>query len=306
MTIYTIGFGLIENCNKSDALLREIANSSGSSYYHSSNVTELESIYKKISEEIVKLSYNEQTAKALGPIYTTELYPDSYIEFNFSYMDPIFGIVLTFEEKFDNSSSLIFNIPNNYSILESRAVSYSGQRWTDSIILNGHVEYNLSTFGNYFNVLGDPYMYTLDKNYFNSSNFISVRTAHEYNNLTSGSSYNKVIYSLIRELISYSEISPIAMGCQWNIQYYDNTFENLKVPQNYFGTDRCYFNQSSQEYNENDAVQTSSFKLLQLLDVNSDGKVDYKFSEGNLIIESSQIEDIPYTWSTEVQARVWR
>ena len=38
----------------------------------------------------------------------------------------------------------------------------------------------------------------------------------------------------------------------------------------------------------------------------SDGKIDYKFSESDLKIELTQTSGIPFVKSNEVQVRVWR
>ena len=50
---------------------------------------------------------------------------------------------------------------------------------------------------------------------------------------------------------------------------------------------------------------TAVYNLLKLLDVDSDNKVDVKFSEQDLQISASEITGIPYTWATEVQVRKW-
>ena len=57
--------------------------------------------------------------------------------------------------------------------------------------------------------------------------------------------------------------------------------------------------------NDNDALQTSTYKLLELLDFDNNGKLNVEFTEQDLQISSSEVTGIPYDWSTEVQARTW-
>jgi hypothetical protein len=53
VTIFTIGFGLIDDCDRASNLLNEIAIIGNGTYQHSSNTSELILIYENISYEIL-------------------------------------------------------------------------------------------------------------------------------------------------------------------------------------------------------------------------------------------------------------
>jgi len=46
--------------------------------------------------------------------------------------------------------------------------------------------------------------------------------------------------------------------------------------------------------------------IIDSLDLDSDGTIEIKFSEQNLVLSSSEVQGIPFTWETEAQVRVWR
>ena len=52
-------------------------------------------------------------------------------------------------------------------------------------------------------------------------------------------------------------------------------------------------------------MQEAVYKLLRILDLNLNNKIETKLSENNLQISPNEIEGIPFTWSTEVQVRIW-
>ena len=82
---------------------------------------------------------------------------------------------------------------------------------------------------------------------------------------------------------------------------------NVTVPNTYIGTNQCYYTEAEgQSYDSTDALQTTVVRLLQQLDLNFNNKVDIVFTEQDLQIDLSEVTGIPYTWSTEVQVRIWR
>ena len=58
-------------------------------------------------------------------------------------------------------------------------------------------------------------------------------------------------------------------------------------------------------YDENDANQVAIANLLSLFDFDSDSKLDYFLNTQEIDFKVTQIQGIPYTWSTEVQIRSW-
>jgi hypothetical protein len=306
ITIYTVGFGLVENCGAAANLLREIANITGGKYYSSSNATELEKIYREISAEFLEASYAEQTLNASGNFQTTILYPDSYIKINSSEDSRVYGSITNFETQFSDNNGGIFFLPPNSSVLESKAISYSGARWTNYIRINNFLAYNLSIFGFDYSKLGDPYSINFDSSLLLPGiNYVNITTGISPSNITSGSSSNKIIVTLIRNASSFSPISSFAEGCSWHIEFDDLSNLTILIPANYSGVNSCYYSSLISDYDSNDALQNAVYSLLKSVDYDLDNRVDIKFSEQDLDVSSFTIVGIPYSWNTEVQIRRW-
>ncbi|MEM0465880.1 MAG: VWA domain-containing protein [Candidatus Pacearchaeota archaeon] len=304
-TIYSIGFGRIAQCSFANQTLKAIADCGNGSFYASSDADSLKSVYEGIAYDILRLSYSEQLSNASENIKTT-LYPDSYIEFDYNKPNLPYGLINSFEKKFLNSTNVYFDIPENSTIIETKVISYSGPRWTDKVIVNNHVVYNLSIYGNNYVRLGDPYSINIPNSLIQENNSVLLTTGINPSNSTNGSISNKIIYRLIRNVSSFTSILSRADGCIWNLEFQDETQTTIKVPSSYFGTDICYYKSDRREiFDENDAIEIAVFDLLKLLDLNNDGKIDLKLTENNLVITSSQIDGIPYSWSTQVQVRRW-
>ncbi len=299
--VYAVGFG-----NDVDSSTMQAIASCGNGSYYYSDVSNLVDVYNQIASEIIQASYAEQTVVFSGNI-SSILYPDSYIEFNYTKTAVPYGLLTTFEKQFTDNYFGSFNIPSDSRIIDAKVVSYSGPRWTDKVTINNYTIYNLSGFGSDYTKLGDPYYISLPNSLINTSNIVRVTTGLSPINSTSGSLSNKIVYTVIRNMTSYnSSIYPVSKGCAWNLEFEDTTSTTMDIPNNYSGADYCYYNETGQRIaNENDAMQVAVLSLLKLLDIDSNGKLDVKFSEQNLEVGSSQITGIPYSWSTEVQIRRW-
>lgn len=300
ITIYAVGFG----SDADTATMQAIANCGGGSYYFG-NVSEIVSVYQQIAQNIIQASYSEQTISSSGNISTT-LFPDSYIEYQYTAPNVTYGLEATGEILFTNSTSGYFNIPQGAVISDARVLSYSGPRWTDYVGANNNLVYRLSDYGTDYTKLGDPYSIGIPAGFLGSNNTIVLTTGLAPGNSSEGSSSNKVIYTVIRPATGYSKISPSASGCLWTIEFEDSTNSTIPVPANYSGSNTCSYTSSSVSYNDNDAVNNAVYNLLTGLDLNSNHKVETKFSEQDLVVSSNEVSGIPYTWNSEVQVRVWR
>ncbi|MBR9705377.1 hypothetical protein GOV12_08235 [Candidatus Pacearchaeota archaeon] len=298
----TIGLG---NSVGGHQMLQEISNCSNGTYYLG-NYTDLAGVYKKVAENLVKAIFIEQTAYILDENGTTFLFPDSYIKFNYTKTPTIYGLVNTFEKQFFNSTNANFSLPENSTIVETRVVSYSGPRWTDNVYINNNNIFNLSRYDTDYIKLGDPYSINIPNSEINQNNEVVLTTGLSPDNSTVGSEFNKIIYKLIRNISTFTPILPKAEGCIWNIEFEDTTTSSITVPDYYFGTDLCFYEFGNMVISDNnDAIEQAVFELLKLLDLDNDGRIDLKLTEENLVISSSQIDGIPYTWSTQVQVRRW-
>jgi hypothetical protein len=305
--VYAIGFG--SNINRQ--VMEDIANCGHGNYYFV-NVSQLESIYRQVASDVIQAAYVEQTI--VGEGINTRLYPDSYI--NISYKESIpYGLVVVSEtpEFNNNLSQGSFFVPNDTAPYDAKVVSYSGSKWTSKVEKYNNVTgtwdniFDLGEYGVNFTKLGDPYMVNIPPSLINVGNN-SVRVGVGLNpfNASAGSPYNKVIYSVLKEISSYTAILPFANGCEWEVEFEDGTTSTFKVPSNYSGSGSCSYTSSLQSYDENDAINNAVFKLLQEMDLNLNGKIETKFSENDLSINSVEVSGIPFAWETEVQVRTWK
>jgi hypothetical protein len=304
-TVYAIGFGNVSACALANSTLQSVAQCGKGKYFTSNNATILGDFYTNISQEIISISYTEQVANASGNLTNTILYPDSYIELNYTQETQPFGLIATTEKQFDNEDNGTFSIPPNSSIIMATAISYSGPRWTATVENNNQLIYNLSSYGDDYTLLGDPYAFRIPLPFLSQNNTVKIVRGTSPTNLSSGSIYNKIIYTILKNASAYTKISASASGCIWNIGFDDSTNATMRVPSSYLGSDNCYYTDTAQSYNDNDAYQVAVFELLKKLDLDNDNKVDIKFTEQSMNIASSELKGIPYLWSTEVEVRVW-
>jgi len=297
--IFTIGLTGFVN----QEMLTEIA-SQPDYYYYTPDASGLENVYEQISQKISAI-YREQTLIS-EEFETTILYPDSYIKINYNESQTaIQGIILTLEKQFDNASIGTFKIPQDSTIVSAKAISYSGPRWTNSVSINGNNIYRLNEYGNDYIELGDPYAITIPTQFLQENNTVEISTALSPTNSSEGSKHNKIIYQIQKNSSSYSSICPYISGCTWHIEFEDGTNTTINIPSNYSEGIQCYYTSTTQNYDANDALQEAVYKLLKILDINQNDKVDTKLSENNLQITPNEIEGIPFTWSTEIQIRIW-
>ncbi len=305
-TVHSIGFGNVNTCAFVNKTLQAIASCGNGSFYTSDNSTQLQQIYSNISQNILQLSYSEQTALTFGNT-SGILYPDSYINLNYTKPSNPFGLILSVEKSFTNSTTGNFTLYANSTILDARVTSYSGPRWTEKLQINNFITYNLNNFVTPYIKLGDPYSLIIPKDYIGSQNNVLISTAVSSTNISSGSVYNKIIYTLTKNFTAFSPVVGNAQGCIWNLQFDDGTNLTATVPKIYSGTNQCYFPAQIglSTHDPNDAIQTAVYNLLNEIDLDKNGKLDIKFNEQALQIDISQISGIPFTWHTEVQIRRW-
>ena len=304
-TVHSIGFGPVSTCGLSSRTLLSIATCGNGSYYASDNATQLQQIYANISQNIVQLSYAQQTATVSGNA-TGILYPDSYINLNYTFLKNPFGVIIPLEKQFENTTQGNFSIYPNSTILDAQVTSYSGPKWTDKLKINGNTVCNISKYGNSYISLGDPYSILIPSGLVLNQNDITLTTAVAPTNVTVGSASNKIIYTLAKNFSSFSPILAIAQGCQWNIQFEDYTNITVRIPSAYNGSSQCYFPPNGGfTHDPNDAFQVAVYNLLRQLDLNGNQLIDPKITEQALQIDISQVNGIPYTWQTEVQIRTW-
>ncbi|MDP2925050.1 MAG: vWA domain-containing protein [Nanoarchaeota archaeon] len=307
--IYSIGFGPVGTCTMANNTMSNIAKCGGGKYYSSSNASILKELYENVSQEIIKLSYSEQASNVSGSVFT-KLFHDSYIQYNFTKKQVPYGLHIALENKFIDSYYGSFDIPLNSTIVEAKAVSYSGPKWTKNVKINNGSIYNLSLYGGDYRKLGDPYAVYIPNNLIKDKNNVSITLGISPENYTNGSINNKIIYKVVKNLGTFSEgIYKNALGCYWSVQFEDNTNLTLNIPSNYSEDNICLYQQDNHAINDlgdrNDAINIAVYSLFKLLDFDDNGKLDLKFNEQNFDISSSQITGIPYSEYITVEVRTW-
>jgi len=304
ITFYTIGFGNIGDQTR--GALERIADCSDGKYVYESDLNLLVDIYDDVIDAIIA-RYQLQTVYTSENI-ETKLYSDSYIEFVYDPAEPESGVVFTVEKPFDTGS---FDITDVFKVLEARVTSYSGPRWTDSVTVNNNLIYDLSSYGTTSYIeLGDPFNVQLPVSSLQTGpNTVSLTTGLSPGETNGGSASNKIIYKVKGGAFAYSDIRINADGCVWHIEFEGNPVpQDFEIPSG--ATGDCYFDstlghEDGSIANLDDAYQEAVLDLLNLLDLNNDGRVDTMFSEQDLQISLDQVTGIPMPLSLEVEARTW-
>jgi hypothetical protein len=300
---YTIGFG--DDANT--ATLTQMAACADGSFY--SAIDDLEVIYEKIAEEIIETAYYEQTVEVSGEFFS-ELFSDSYIEFEYEKTPLLTGLLATIEQPFTDSENASFSLPLNSTLIEASAISYSGPKWTALLNVNNQSVYNLSEYQTDFLRLGDPYSVNIPISSTSQNNNLTLKTGLASDNISEGSIYNKIIYTISKDLASYTSVSATATGCNWTVQF--STYNlTLPIPEDYSGSEACEYSSSSYcgIYSDcqgaTDSTQIATYNLFKLLDFDLDGKLDVDLSVEDMQITTSDLEGVPFLFSTEVQVRKW-
>jgi hypothetical protein len=137
-------------------------------------------------------------------------------------------------------------------------------------------------------------------------NLVRVYTGLNPFDSYNGSKYNKIIYSVIKGLPQFSEVLANAEGCTWTIEFGDNTNETISFPTNYTGSKVCFFTSTNHIRPANDAINQAVYNLFESLDLDGDYRIETRFSEKDLMINSFEVEGIPFMTQAEIQVRVWR
>ncbi len=314
--VYAVGFGPDSDYQT----LTSIAECGHGASYNT-NVSNITSIYQKISEIIFNLSYSAQTITSFQNVsVNSTLFPDSYIQFEYTPLitQDTYGLMpITIETpKFGNSITQgSFEIPNGVVVLDAKLASYSADKWTDLASISSGAGwqnfYNLSYFGSDYHILGDPYIVNIPINYIQTGeNSIMIRTGLAPNNATGGSPDDRAFYTLgIDVFINYTSVFEKAEGCTWTVIFEDDTNSTIKIPSDYAGPNACSFTSSTEcqsDYSD-DAINNAVCKLLERLDLDDNGKLYIKIGQDNLQTETVQIGGIPYMWGpTIMEVRVWK
>lgn len=316
-TVHAIGFGPVSSCYLANFTLNNVAESGDGEYYASSNATELQDIYMGLANNILTYTYKAQAIILTGNLIKSRLFPDSHFELNFTpYVNiesagdiPLSVELPPFNNNFTNGT---FRIPPNITLAEVLVTSYSGDRWTNDVIVFGDtstvVPYNLSSYGSNYRLLGDPFIVQIPPNYFESGTNVTVRidTGLSPDNVSGGSPDNRLIFTVLARTNAESEgVGALADGCTWDIRFEDGSALNATIPADYSGNNQCRFFNAS--YDRDDAIESAAFILFSQLDLDGDGLLDIRFDKQSLNTNVLVTSGVPYLWGpTLVEVRVWQ
>ncbi|MBU0757651.1 MAG: hypothetical protein KKF44_06280 [Nanoarchaeota archaeon] len=311
ITVYAVGY----SDEAEESTLLSIAECGDGLFAKSDNITVLQEFYQDVASSIISTSRHSQTIEieGEGDIQSSILYGDSYIAMNYTPVSepPEFGEIAVIVEKsnFDNCSFNV-TIPQDIRISDAKLTSYSAEHWTDELIVNGQLIYNLSDFNRDYTTLGDPFVINIPSSTLSSGgNSFSIRTGDSYENFTGCSHNNTFIYSaLLKSSVSYSDVLENAEGCEWYIEFENGKNTTVYVPSDYLGTKHCdYKNPLPASYDKNDTYDDAVYRLLDFLDLDDNGRIFVDLEEKNFVIGALSVGKIPYPWGPAItEVRVWK
>jgi hypothetical protein len=194
--------------------------------YVTDNADTLSDIYKKIAKEIVELGYAAQKVNITGAVRLENiLYPDSYIEYNFTpsfYINPdeLGKVSITREGKrlreltggnfitdpTTGTKEGWYYIPEGVTVVDAKITSYSSEFWTDRLLINSSYKgnwetiYNLTNYKTDYRGLGDPYIIQIPVNYVRpGNNSLKIGVGYTVDNKimnVGGSPDSRLIYTM--------------------------------------------------------------------------------------------------------------
>ncbi|MFH1409414.1 MAG: vWA domain-containing protein [Nanoarchaeota archaeon] len=317
VTIHAVGFGPVDQCMLANQTLYAIAESGEGDYYVSDNASRLHEIYQGFGESILSFVYEAQAIIFTGDLIKSQLYPDSYIELNFTpFVDSeIFGqLPLTVENPpFNNNyTNGTFSFPPNATLIDARVTSYSGNLWTVDVEINNGTEtlvpYNLTRYGDDYLGFGDPFVVEIPPSYLSGgvNTSLNIHTGSSPSELVGGSVDDRLIYTILVKTSAGSEgVGSLAEGCAWELSFEEGADLQVLLPGNYSGPQLCYYSNAS--YNLLDAIDSAAYNLFKQLDLDQDGLIDVRFDENSLETNVLVTTGVPYLWGpTLVEVRIWQ
>ena len=173
-----------------------------------------------------------------GKNISTFLSNNSYIKFEYKYEEEKLNYKeISFSQQTSQfggcNGSLI--VPPNLTVSDVKIISYSGGWWTDRLSIdnkrnNKNLTYNLSEYGNNYELLGDPYVIHVPITYIqsNDSNNFSIRLGvNPINGSKTCSTKDKAIYVIRIEAFGSSQgIFPDCFGANVTV-YYDTNSDGV-------------------------------------------------------------------------------
>jgi hypothetical protein len=315
ITVYTVGFG---NLNQGAIDTLAAMSECGNGEFVETGNENVTEIYQGIAQTIVDLNYESQQLVSSGGSLNSTLFTDSYIDIVYTpTAAEQFGLIpVTIETaRFGNNVSIgNFSVPSSVTVTEARVTSYSGDKWTDKASINtgsGFVDFfDLSDYGADYVNLGDPYSVHIPAALIGENNEVLISTGTTPVNSTGGSVDNRILYTAgISLAVNYTGVFEFATGCIWDVSFEDGSNATLTLPSSYTGGQNCTFTDTTDcaaDY-ATDGVNNAVCQLFSQLDIDDDGDLFVKFGDGDIDVDTTTIETVPFMWGPSVvEVRVWR
>ncbi|MFH1229850.1 MAG: hypothetical protein V1678_05525, partial [Candidatus Aenigmatarchaeota archaeon] len=312
ITVHAVGYSV----SADGSTLQSIADCGGGIYKTSSNAEELSDFYSAVVFNVLNAVERSQAlvVEEGTPFPRSVLYADSFISFNYTPIITEPGpkeILVTFEtEQFENCTPEI-DIYDGLRVVDAQIASFSGEHWTDLVAVDNVSVYNLSLYNTNYSTLGDPFIVDIPSSYLSSGvHNLNLSIGDAPNQDLNCSPNNTLIYSaLINSSIARTDIVPYQAGCNWTIQFEDETFINVKMPTS-GGHMNCNYTNESHALTENisnDAYNLAVYTMLNDLDFDDDGKVLLNLAEEDFQIAVTLATNLPYmNGPAMMEIRIWK
>jgi hypothetical protein len=304
-TVNVIGFGAEAiDCDLALNALDDISRQGNGTYCASSDEGGLLNCYLDFATQIYTSSLQSQTVYFGGELTDSILYPDSYIRFEYEPLEELsYGEISLkratgrFEDTVDCAGWL--HVPQGAVVSDAKVTSYSGEHWTDRVLVNSEGVYDLSGWGGEYVMMGDPFIVDIPAYLMVSggNNSIIVATGDNQTHYSGCSPDNRAIYTLrIQTLIGYGQVFGKSQGCDWTIEFSDGTVYNTVIPAGYDGDSECEYSSDRIVHDGDDALSDAVHRLLSHLDIDGDGRVDLLFDFDMIGFETSQAGGVQSLW----------
>jgi len=297
-TLHSVGFGPVTECENGEYALQQIADVGNGSYCASTNATQLQECYVQFANFILEASIRSQIVNITGSATVSTLSPESYLEYTYTPNVPEleYGeITLTYDtERFNDNVTCTgsFYIPEDVSVIDAKATSYSSEHWTDYLEVNSIEGYELADYGGDYFDYGDPFVVYMDPANIvpGQSNNVLIGTGDSPSNDTGCSEDNRAILTIkMSGSVGYGDVYTLAEGCNWDIDFEDGSSVQMPIPSSYTGSASCTYKSGNINVTEDDALNDAVYRVLQKLDLDDNGKLDILFDPNQVELDSSRV-----------------
>lgn len=316
ISIYSVAFGTAVSLNGTKTLNLSAACDNASHFYAATDVSEIADIYQDIASSATGGFFTKESQALVfsgGNFSASNLYGDSYISYTYTPVteppEPNEISVEMQTAQFNDCSATV-DLPTGIKVVDAKVTSYSGKHWTRTLIINSNVVYNLTDYNSNYITLGDPYIIQAP-NVTSGANQFYIDTGDDPDNSTGCSKNNTLIYTaLVPSSTARSGVVEHAEGCNWTIQFEDNTNNTRTIPAGYTGNKKCSYtatNHSESDYDTTDAYDIAVYNLLKELDFDGNGKIFVDLDASYIEIVITTVSSVPYLWGPAiVKANVWQ